>query len=91
MKNIKTITHYNSAHELLHDFCGAHWWNNLDEDDDIVLRHFDGFEGMEYFCVNKTIIITAYGGEVIQTYRNFAAYLQDVESLLEEDRTERMQ
>ena len=89
MENITTITRYNSAYELLEEFCGIDWWDSIDVDDDCFLRHFDDYDGFNYYCIDGVeIIVTEFCGDVV-CCRDFDAFLRDVESLLNDDREDR--
>lgn len=90
MEKVKSITQYGSAYELLQEWCGMEWWDTIDSEDDVFLRHFDDFEGFVYFCVNgKDIFVTDFGGDVIAHYSDFSVFLRDIESILKADREER--
>ena len=90
MENIRSIAQYNCAYDVLQEFCGAEFWQEIDSEDDTFLRHFDDFEGFCYFCVNgESIIVTDFLGEVISYERDFDAFLCEIEDLLAQDREDR--
>ena len=89
-ENITNICRYNSAYELLQEFCGLEFWSEIDAEDDIFLRHFDDFEGFCYYCINgETIIVTDFLGTVIGNPMTFLEFLREIEDQLAADREDR--
>ena len=90
MQKINSISRYNCAYELLEEFCGADFWDEIDSEDDIFLRHFDDFEGYAYFCLDGCdIIVTDFYGDVINQYADIDGFLLVIEDLLAADREDR--
>ena len=89
MKKFNYISRYDSAREILDEFCGPDFWDGINDEDECFLDHFDDFEGYAYYAIDNQIVVTMFPGEVIATYDNFNDYLSAVMELLEEDRGER--
>lgn len=90
MENITSIAQYNSAYDVLQEFCGIEFWQEIDAEDDTFLRFFDAFDGYTYYCINgETIILTDFLGDVIGNAQSFLAFLREVEDLLAQDREDR--
>lgn len=89
MSKINTIARYDSAYELLQEFCGAEFWDEIGEDDDIFLRHFDDFEGFTYYAIDGAIYVTEFLGDVIDSCPDFDTFLRQIIGWLEDDREER--
>ena len=90
MEEIKTIARYFCAYEVLENFCGIEFWDEIDSDDDCFLRHFDDFEGMVYYCINgESFFVVDSGWNVVAYYQSFEAFLRNIEDLLASDREDR--
>lgn len=87
MEKITSIVRYSCAYELLQEFCGVEFWQELNGDDDNFLRNFDDFEGFCYYSINgETIIVTDFLGDVVGHSMSFESFLREMENLLAQDR-----
>lgn len=86
MATISNISRYDSARELLDEFCGADFWDGMDADDICFLNHFDDFEGYTYYAIDGGIYVTDFCGGVMYSCENFNEFLGYVMDWLKDDR-----